>query len=168
MITASPGLSRGGGMHVYAMLETESGSDVTLGGLPGMVRVWCFHKRTDFKIWPNRVSGVVQASLPAQEVPLPSDMTTSHSDSTGHVTPASHPGGFLQVKPRRRLGTLTTGAPSCRPQRRLQKRSGERLEFSPPPPEACPQRSGQLPAAKPTRGPGVLQLATEFQQFAKK
>lgn len=110
MITASPGLSRGGGMHVYATLETESGSDVTLGGLPGMVRVWCFHKRTDFKIWPNRVSGVVQASLPAQEVPLPSDMTTSHSDSTGNVTPASHPGGFLQVKPRRRLGTLTTGA----------------------------------------------------------
>lgn len=35
-------------MHVYAMLETESGSDVTLGGLPGMVRVWCFHKKDGF------------------------------------------------------------------------------------------------------------------------
>lgn len=48
MITASPGLSRESGMDVYGTLETESGSDVTLSGLLGMVRVWCFHKRNRF------------------------------------------------------------------------------------------------------------------------
>lgn len=68
-------------------------------------------KGTDFKIWPNHDLGVVQDSFSTQEVPLPSDTTMSHSDPEGNVTPASHPGGFLQVKPRGASRCTDHGSP---------------------------------------------------------